>query len=100
LKTGEPKKIEVKVKNFSNSSQTRNVSLFLNGVNVGIGQLVTLAPGQEMNVKFNVTATIAGTGTLTATLFPNDSNPSNDTLSVSVKIKEGNDKGKDKGKDK
>jgi hypothetical protein len=98
----EQKKVEVKVKNFSNTSQTRNVQLFLDGSPIGGGQLITVAAGKEMNVTFNITATgaTAGTHTLTASLYPNDSNPSNDSLSKSVKVKECKDKDKDKGKDK
>ena len=98
MKTGEASNVDVKVHNYSNNSQTRNVRLLLNGVNTGIGQLITLAPGSDGTVSFSVTPTTAGMGTLMATLYPGDSNPSNDSLSKTVKIKEG--KNKDKGKDK
>jgi len=40
--TCKTKKYEVKVKNNSNTSQTRNVQLFVNGVAAGPGQLITL----------------------------------------------------------
>jgi len=49
-------------------------------------------------VSFNVTFSTAGNATLKASLFPTDSNPSNDTLSKIVKVKDCKDK--DKGKDK
>jgi hypothetical protein len=95
--------VEVKVKNFSDSTQTRNVSLFLNGVNTGIGQLITLQKGKEVTVKFNVHFSTPGTSVLEATLFPNDVNPANDTKTMTVKVKDKNkdkDKDKDKGKSK
>ena len=76
------------------------MQLFLDGVPIGGGMLVTVDPGQDAKVTFMVTGTTAGTHTLKASLFPNDSNPSNDTLSKSVKVKECKDKGKDKDKDK
>jgi hypothetical protein len=62
--------------------------------------LINLAPGQEGNVKFDVTFGSAGTATLDASLFPGDSNPSNDTLTETVEVKDKNckDKGKDKDK--
>jgi len=72
----------------------------VNGVAAGPGQLITLAPGQEGNVKFNATFSTAGNATLMASLFPADSNPSNDTLTETVKVKDCKDKDKDKDKDK
>ena len=91
--------MEVRVKNYSDSSQTRNVSLFLNGVNTGIGQLITLGAGDEGSVKFDVVPSSPGTATLQASLFPGDANPDNDTRTETVKV--GNkDKDKGKGKDK
>ena len=95
---GSVSKVKVKVKNYSNSSQTRNVSLFLNGQNTGIGMLVTLDAGKEGSVIFNVEFDASGPATLEASLFPGDSNPSNDTEMVTVKVGKG--KNKDKGKDK
>ena len=94
------KKYEVKVKNNSNTSQTRNVQLFVNGAPAGPGQLITLASGQEGKVKFEVSFSSAGTATLDASLFPGDSNPGNDTLSETVEVKDKNCKDKGKGKDK
>ena len=94
---GKVSKVEVKVKNYSNTSQTRNMSLSMNGVNTGIGQLITLNAGNEGIVKFDVVPTAPGAATLEANLFPGDSNPSNDTKTVTVKV---GDKGKDKGKAK
>jgi len=72
----------------------------VNGVAAGIGQLITLAPGQEGNVKFDVTFSSAGTATLMASLYPPDSNPSNDTFTRTLKVKDCKDKDKGKGKDK
>ena len=78
------------------------MQLFLDGSPIGGGQLVTVAPGKDAKVDFMVTGTTAGTHTLKASMFPNDSNPSNDSLSKSVKVKDCHEKGKDKdkGKDK
>ena len=72
------------------------------GSPAGPGQLVTLGPGKEANVKFDVSFSTAGTATLDASLFPGDSNPSNDTASMTVEVKDKNckDKNKDKDKDK
>jgi hypothetical protein len=72
----------------------------VNGVAAGIGQLITLAPGQEGNVKFDVTFSSAGTATLMASLYPPDSNSSNDMFTKNVKVKDCNDKDKSKDKDK
>jgi hypothetical protein len=61
--------------------------------------MVTLNPGKEKKVKFNVQFITSGTATLQARLSPGDSNPSNDTLTKSVNVKT-KDNGKDKDKDK
>ena len=92
--------VDVKVKNYSNSTQTRNVSLFFDGVNTGIGQLITLNAGKEGTVHFSVTPATKGNVTLMGSLFPGDSNTSNDTRSETATVKAGKDKDKDKGKDK
>ena len=94
---GKKRKVDVKIKNYSTSTQTRNVSLFLNGVNTGAGQLVTLDPGKEGHVTFVVVFDTAGTAALEASLFPGDSIPDNDTLTKTVVV---SDKGKDKDKSK
>jgi hypothetical protein len=91
IDAGKVRKVEVIVKNYGNSTQTRNVSLFLNGTPVGPGVSVTLAKGKEQGVKFDVQFNTPGTDALKASLFPGDSNPDNDTKTMTVIVQ---DKGK------
>jgi hypothetical protein len=72
----------------------------VNGVAAGPGQLITLDPGKEGKVTFNATFSTAGDATVSANLFPGDSNPSNDNFSETVKVKDCKDKDKGKDKDK
>jgi hypothetical protein len=80
--------VYVKVKNFSNSTQTRNVQLFVNGAPAGPGQLVTVKRYDDNSAKFEVRFN-KGTSTLSANLFPGDSNPSNDNRTRTVKVRGG-----------
>jgi hypothetical protein len=78
----------VKIKNYSNSGQTRNVQLFVNGAPAGPGQLITLGPGKDGSVKYEVRFN-NGTATLSANLFPGDSNPANDNRTITVTVRGG-----------
>jgi Zn-dependent metalloprotease len=90
------------VKDFSKDgkdnkgSQTRSLSLTLNGVPVsGSPVSVTLTKHDEVKVKFDVLFSTAGTATLRASLSPADVNPANDTKTETVKVT-GHGDGKDK----
>ena len=80
------------------SSQTRSLSLTLNGVPVnGSPVSVTLTKHDEVKVKFDVLFGAAGIATLQASLSPADSNPANDTKTETVRVTaHGDDKDKDK----
>src|SRR6185295_4006831 len=103
---GKTKKVEVKVKNFGKkSTETRTLSLLLNGTPVGPGVLITLQKDKEVSVRYDVLFNIPGTSTLQATLSPADANPGNDTETLIVvgedkDVDKEKDKAKDKNKDK
>jgi hypothetical protein len=87
IEAGKRTKVSVKVKNFSNSTQTRNVQLLVNGAPAGPSQSITLRRYDNKVVKFEVRFN-KGTATLTASLLPGDSNPANDTKTITVKVKD------------
>jgi len=98
VKVDKTEKVEIEVRNFSNTTQTRSVSLSFNGIDVsGSPQSVTLKGQTTVVVKFKVLFSTPGTGALQASLFPADANPTNDMKTVIVRV---GDKDKDKNKDK
>jgi hypothetical protein len=90
VEAGRNTEVAVSIKNYSNSTQTRNVQLFVNDAPAGPGQLITLGPGKDGSVKYEVRFN-NGTATLSANLFPGDSNPANDNGTRTVMVGQNND---------
>jgi hypothetical protein len=88
VKSGKIKTVTVKVKNYSNSEQTRNVRLFMNGQSAGIEASIVLAPRKQQKVKFEVLFNTPGEATVEAILIPGDVNPANDVKTDTVTIQE------------
>jgi hypothetical protein len=75
---GQTKKVQVSIRNFSRTPQTRSLSLTLNGVPVS-GSPVSVTLTRNDTVTFNVLFGKSGVGTLRARLSPADVNRANDT---------------------
>jgi hypothetical protein len=78
IATGETRKVEVVIRNFSRTPQTRSLSLTLNGVPVS-GSPVSVTVTRNDTVTFNVLFEKPGIATLRARLSPGDVNRANDT---------------------
>jgi hypothetical protein len=101
IDAGETRKVEVVIKDFSKknnkTSQTRSLSLTLNGVPVsGSPVSITLTNNKAVKVKFNVLFGTPGIATLSASLSPTDINPANDTKTEIKIIGPGRGHNKDK----
>ena len=75
---GQTKKVQVSIRNFSRTPQTRSLSLTLNGVSVS-GSPVSVTVTRNDTVTFNVLFEKPGDAVLRARLSPRDVNPANDT---------------------
>jgi plastocyanin len=81
--------VEVKLKNNSGTTQTRSLSLTLDGKPIsGSPVSVLLSKLQEKTVKFNVKFSESGTKLLRASLSFADANPVNDNETVTVRVKD------------
>jgi parallel beta-helix repeat protein len=95
ITAGETRKVQVLVKNFSKTPQTRSLSLTLNGVAVsGNPVSVTLTKHDEVKVAtFDVLFAKPGIATLRASLSPANVNRANDTKTKTVTVtSQGDDK--------